>query len=100
MVNPEVKPWFPNPIAVNQFTKSDLRENSMLSSTQSKFTMKLMKLKLQGPSFARALSKILGEASVIFIHNFTFFYLKRLPSIIQALGPTKLDSATERTTLF
>lgn len=62
--------------------------------------MKLMKLKLQGPSLAMVLPQTLGEAPGVFIYNSIFFYLKKLLSIMQALGPTKLSSAIESTILF
>lgn len=64
--------------------------------------MELIKLKLQGPSLARVLSgrRDPGRGPIVFNHNFVFFYLKRLVSVIQALGPTKLESATKSTILF
>jgi hypothetical protein len=58
------------------------------------FTVKLMSLKLQGSSLARAPSKALGGAQKIltFIPNFIFFFVKRTPKIAYKLqSPQHLD---------
>jgi hypothetical protein len=51
---------------------------------RSGFTMKLMKLKLQGPSLVCASSKALGGAliNVHLVPNFVFFFHKEGPKIV------------------
>jgi len=69
---------------------------------RSGFTVKQIKLKFQGPSYARTSSKALGGTllCLILIRNSLFFFINRTPKSYKLQDPQNLDPSVLRVLLF